>query len=77
MPFAKDEKIVAVPITETHAVFDRVEQYTKGAKAKPVPDVTDDRDIYGVIMYRLGHPTSVYLRRILEHLFTPLEMEVY
>jgi len=77
MPFEKGEKIVAIPIPEAQAIFDRVETYEKGSKAEPVPDVTPERDIYGVIMYRLGHPTSVYLRRILEHLFTPLEMEVF
>ena len=57
-------------------LFDRVENYQKGAKAEAVPDVTDMRDIYGVIMYRLGHPNAVRLRRILEWLFTPLEMEI-
>jgi len=57
-------------------LFDRVEKYEKGAKAEPIPDVTDTMDIYGVVMYRLGHPNAMRLRRILEHLFTPLEMEV-
>ena len=57
-------------------LFDRVQKYQKGPKAEPVPDVTETRDIYGVIMYRLGHPNAMRLRRILEHLFTPLEMEV-
>ena len=57
-------------------LFDRVENYEKGPKAQPVPDVTLTRDIYSVIMQRLGHPNAIRLRRILEHLFTPLEMEV-
>ena len=57
-------------------MFDRVEKYKKGPKAQPIPDVTEHRDIYEVIMERLGHPNTVRLRRLLEHLFTPLEMEV-
>jgi len=74
MPFTKTEKIVTTTIEETHATFDRVEGYKKGPKEEPIPDVTDDLDIYGVMLWRLGEPTSVHLRRILEHLFTPLEM---
>lgn len=76
MPFSKEEKIVAWPIADHYALYDRVETYSKGAKAEPVPDVTDNVDIYGVMMQRLGYPSSVRLRRLLEWLFTPLEMEI-
>ncbi len=79
MPFTDDEKIVARPITEIQDIFDRVETYEKGPKAQPIPDITPEMDIYAVMMYRLGQrsPFSVRMRRLLEHLFTPLEMEVF
>ena len=57
-------------------VLDRVGAYKKGKNAQPIPDVTADRDIYGVLGARLAHPTSVRLRRILEWLLSPLEAEV-
>ncbi|MCX6013888.1 MAG: hypothetical protein NTV30_10930, partial [Chloroflexi bacterium] len=66
-------KIHATALTD---LFERVEKYKKGPNAEPVPDVTVDKDIYAVIMERLGHPNVVRLRRLLEYLFTPLQMEV-
>ena len=45
MPFTKTEKIVAKPISETQAIYDRVDTYKKGPKAQPIPDVTDDQVI--------------------------------
>ena len=76
MPFEKGEKIVAKPVTEILAIFDRIENYKKGPKAQPMEDVTPERDIYGVMLWRLAYVGSVHMRRLLEHLFTPLEMEV-
>jgi NAD-dependent dihydropyrimidine dehydrogenase PreA subunit len=76
MPFEKNEKIVPLPIPEVHAIFARIENYEKGPKAQPIPDITSERDIYGVMLYRLAHPSSLHLRRIFEHLFTPVEMEL-
>jgi len=76
MPFEKGEKIVAKPVTEILAIFDRIESYKKGPKAQVIEDVTPDRDIYGVMLWRLAYVGSVHMRRLLEHLFTPLEMEI-
>ncbi len=76
MPYEKDEKVIPWPIEEHYALYDRVDTYKKGPNADPIPDVTDDRDIYGVMMARLGYPDSFRLRRLLECLFTPIEMEV-
>ncbi|MCX6013025.1 MAG: 4Fe-4S dicluster domain-containing protein [Chloroflexi bacterium] len=77
MPFAKSENIVPLPISEVLAISARVEKYKKGPDAKQIPDVTPQRDIYSVMMWRLASPSSLHLRKILEHLFVPLEMEVF
>lgn len=77
MPFEKNEKITPPTLSETWAVFDRVNTYKKGPKAEPVEDVTPDRDIYSIIAWRLGYPNSVLFRRLYEHVFTPLELEVF
>jgi NAD-dependent dihydropyrimidine dehydrogenase PreA subunit len=66
----------AVQQYDVSAVLDRVGAYVKGPKAKPVPNVTAERDIYDILVQRLGYPYSVRLRRILEWLFTPFEAEV-
>ncbi|MCX6013108.1 MAG: hypothetical protein NTV30_06815, partial [Chloroflexi bacterium] len=76
MPFTRDEKIVARPMAEHWALFDRVEKYKRGSKADPVQDVTPEKNIYSIVMERLGYPNSIYLRRILEHMFISLELEV-
>ena len=75
MPFTKDEKIVTKPLGYHHALYDRIETYKKGQKAQPIPDVAEYGDIYSVMMARLGYPKSVRLRRLLEWLFTPIEMD--
>jgi len=75
LPFAKDEKISTWTIAEHHALYDRVETYAKGPNAKPIPNVNEDRDIYGVMLARLRWDGAVRLRRLLEWLFTPIEME--
>jgi NAD-dependent dihydropyrimidine dehydrogenase PreA subunit len=75
LPFAKDEKISTWTIAQHHALYDRVETYAKGPNAKPIPNVNEDRDIYGVMLARLRWDGAVRLRRLLEWLFTPIEME--
>ena len=77
MPFTQDEKIQAWPLADHYALYDRVDTYKKGPNPEPIPDVTPELDIYGVIMNRMtASAKSPQLRRLLEWLFNPIELEV-
>ncbi|MCX6012965.1 MAG: hypothetical protein NTV30_06075, partial [Chloroflexi bacterium] len=57
-------------------ILDRVGTYKKGPKAKTIPGVTPEKDVYSIICERLAWPNSIRLRRLLEWEFSLLEMEV-
>ena len=77
MPFTRDEKIKVWTIGEHHALYDRVETYKKGPNAQEIPHVSKDLDIYSVMMTRMGSAKSPEFRRLLEWLFTQVELEVF
>ena len=66
----------AVKQYDVAEVLDKVGTYKKGRNSQPIPDVTEENDIYDILGQLLGYPYSARLRRILEWLLTPLEAEV-
>ncbi|MFC1951381.1 ATP-binding protein [Chloroflexota bacterium] len=79
MPYDAESRKNFKPAVEQYNIselLDRVGTLKKGPKAKPVPNVTEHKDIYDILCVRLAYPNSIRLRRILEWLFSPLEAEV-